>query len=421
MRTIQNTERRGSALVVAMIMVTSLGTLSLAILSTVSSSYRLNRQVRTESSARYVAEAGIGEAIYDLSQGGLGSLGRPKQRLDYGGGTYWVETEAIGGGRLSIISTGLEGTAAARIQVVLDLSAGSLYSWGAFGDEGLSMSSNTLVDSYDSGAGSYDDQAVNGNGADTYANQEGNVGSNDSVFLDQNATVNGDAIPGPTGTTTISGSNAEVTGSISPAPITSDMPAIEVPATPSLGDLLIASNDTYSLPPGDHAFDDLGLGNGGTLLVQGPATVVFHSATMRAGSEVLVDASNGPVQFYVMNDFLMNANTSFGSTTQIPSDVELNLLSDNIINPDATVDLDTVDFDSNAKFYGTIYAPNAEIVINSNFELFGSLIARAVRLDSWARIHFDEALLESKDESTDFKFSKVFWRELTVVYSEVAY
>ncbi len=78
MRTIQNAGRRGSALVMAMVMVTSLGTLSLAILSTVGSSYKLNRQVRTESSARYVAEAGVGEAIYNLSQGGSGALGAAK-------------------------------------------------------------------------------------------------------------------------------------------------------------------------------------------------------------------------------------------------------------------------------------------------------------------------------------------------------
>lgn len=404
----------------AMVMVTSLGTLSLAILSTVGSSYRLNRQVRTESAARYVAEAGVAEAIYDLSQGGDGSLGGAKQRLDYGGGTYWVETQALGGSLLSLVSTGLDGTSAARIQVVLDLSAGSLFSWGAFGDEGLSMSSNTHIDSYDSGAGTYADQAVNGSGADTYANQNGNVGSNGSVTLDQNATVNGSAIPGPSGTTTVS-DNAEVTGSTSPAPITSEMPMIEVPPTVSSGDLTINANNTYTLPPGEHAFDAFKLKNGATLIVQGPATVVFQSALLRAGSEVQVDASGGPVQFYVIEDFLMNANTMFAAVSRIPADLDLFLLSDNVINPDAPVDLDDVDFESNSEFYGTIYAPNAHITINSNFELYGSLVARAVVLDSWARIHFDEALLESSQESESFTFFKVFWTELPVAYSEIAY
>jgi hypothetical protein len=69
-----------------------------------------------------------------------------------------------------------------------------------------------------------------------------------------------------------------------------------------------------------------------------------------------------------------------------------------------------VDFESNAKLFGTIYAPSASIVINSNFELFGSLVARAVHLDSNSRIHFDEALLEL-DEDEEITFETVAWRQ----------
>ncbi len=419
MRTIQKTDRRrGSALIVAMVMVTTLGMLSLAILSTVGSSFKLNRGVRTEAAARYVAEAGIAEAIYALSQGGNGSLGNAKQRLDYGNGTYWVETDDLGSSRLSIVSTGLDGLAAARIQVVLEISSGSIYSWGAFGDEGLSMSSNSMVDSYDSSAGTYEDQAVNGSGSDTYANQEGNVGSNASVSLDQNATVNGNAVPGPSGTTTVTG-NAEVTGSTSPAALTSEMPTIDVPSTPSAGSWEIDGSE--SLPAGDHAFDDFQLKSNGTLTVTGPATVVFRNAQIDSNAQIIVDASAGPVQFYVLHDFLMSSNTTFSSTSRIPADVELNLLTDNVIDPDVSVNLDAVDFDSNAKFYGTIYAPNAHVAINSNFELFGALIARSVTLDSNARIHFDEALMDAGVASGGFTFTKVFWTELPVPYSEVMY
>ena len=420
MRTNHTTDRRrGSALVMAMVMVTTLGMLSLSILSTVGSSYKLNRQVRTEAGARYVAEAGIAEAIYALSQGGNGSLGNAKQRLDYGGGTYWVETEDLGSNRISLVSTGLEDTAASRVQVVLDLSAGSIFSWGAFGDEGLSMSSNSMVDSYDSSAGTYKDQAVNGSGADTYANQEGNVGSNSNVSLDSNAIVNGNAVPGSSGTTTVAG-NADVTGSTSPAAVTNEMSTIDLPPTPSAGPWEV--DGSASLPAGDHAFDDFLLKANGTLTVTGPATVVFQNAVIDSNAQIIVDARGGPVQFYVLHDFLMSSNTTFGAMSRIPADVELNLLTDNVINPDVPVDLDTVGFDSNAKFYGTLYAPNAHVAINSNFELFGALIARSVALDSNARIHFDEALMDARDASAAaFTFTKVFWTELSVPYSEIKY
>lgn len=107
----------------------------------------------------------------------------------------------------------------------------------------------------------------------------------------------------------------------------------------------------------------------------------------------------------------MNSNTLIASTTMTPADVAINLLSDNIIDPGLEVDLDEVDFDSNAELYGTIYAPNASVVINSNFELFGSLMARAVHLDSNSKIHFDEALLKA-DSDEELQFEAVAWRQL---------
>ena len=97
-----------------------------------------------------------------------------------------------------------------------------------------------------------------------------------------------------------------------------------------------------------------------------------------------------------------------------PADISLYLDSDNIINPGVDVDLDelnTVELDSNAELYGTIYAPNAAIDIDSNFQLFGSVVARRVHLDSNAKIHFDESLL-LVHASASSGFETICWRVL---------
>ncbi len=62
--------------------------------------------------------------------------------------------------------------------------------------------------------------------------------------------------------------------------------------------------------------------------------------------------------------------------------------------------------------YGTIYAPNASVEINSNFELFGSVVARRVHLDSNCRIHYDESLQEARGE-TSGDFRTICWRRLS--------
>ena len=86
--------------------------------------------------------------------------------------------------------------------------------------------------------------------------------------------------------------------------------------------------------------------------------------------------------------------------------------SDNVIDPNVTVDLDDVAFDSNAEIYGTIYAPEALIEINSNFELFGALIARRVHLDSRSRVHYDEALSGTGSDSSDASYAAICWLAL---------
>ena len=40
------------------------------------------------------------------------------------------------------------------------------------------------------------------------------------------------------------------------------------------------------------------------------------------------------------------------------------------------------------------HAPNAAIEIDSNFELFGALVARSIDLDSNSKIHYDVALMD---------------------------
>jgi len=123
-----------------------------------------------------------------------------------------------------------------------------------------------------------------------------------------------------------------------------------------------------------------------------------------------VDATNGPVEIYVEDDFVMDSNTIIGSTTSDPSDLQLYLESNNIVNPNLNVILADIAFNSNSEFYGTIYAPNAHIDIDSNFQLFGSVVARSVHLDSNSRIHFDENLLRANANQAGGAFEAICWR-----------
>ena len=411
-------DRRGSALIVVAIMVTALGTMSLALLSSISTAGKRDLEAREDLAARYVAEAAVSEAYYRLLRGEDANQGTPKQRVDYGNGDYWVEREDLPDGSIELVATAVAGRGLTRIQVILVEETADLFSYGAFGDEGMEMDSNAFVDSYNSGDGTYEDQAVNGSGSDTYASENGTVGSNRDVDLASNATVHGDAAPGPGGTSTLNG-NSEVSGSTAPSGSTSELPEITVPATVSSGNFDLDTDDSATLPSGAYAFDAFKMDSNSSLLIEGPATLVLGSAVIGSNAEILVDATNGSVEFFVYDDFLMNSNTEIRSTTYTPMDVFINLLSDNVFDPDSIVDLDEVDFDSNAKLYGVVYAPNARIEINSNFELFGALIARSVVLDSNAQVHYDEMLSTMAADEGAPSYTKILWAELTVSPQEI--
>lgn len=403
--------RRGAAIVMVAVTLVGLFAVSFALWSNSLATRGEQQQALDRISALYAAEAALSEAYAahmadpdSATSGALGSAGAP---LAFGKAEYWVERTSPGGGLVSLLAVARDGDDAAAVELVLRRKIEAFHVFGAFGDELLTMSSNARIDSYDSRLGSYASQAVNGSGSDLHALTNGDTGSNADVQLSQNAKVWGDVTPGETGTATILG-NAVVTGSTAPATEHFDLPPLDIPSFGSSGAYSVANNATATIASGDAEYSNFTVGKQATLTITGPARVVVSNFRLENGGKVYIDATNGPVEFYVHNDFIMRSNSYMGSTDEEPKDFKLFLESDNIINPDLIVDLDDLDFQSNSKLFGTIYAPNAHVDINSNFELFGSLIARRVTLRSNSLIHFDEALMFESD-SGEVVYDVVAW------------
>jgi hypothetical protein len=403
--------RSGAALVLTTLAIAAIAGLAMSLVAIELSSSREHRGSKEQIVALYVAEAGLSDGYANLQGGGDGEIGSDDAPVAFGGGSYWVESTDLGGGVVSLISTGVDDRTQRRLELVLREENDSIYRWGAFGDEGVSMSSNSKVDSYDSRLGTYASQMVNGTGSNAWALDHGNVGSNGSITMSQNSLVFGDVVPGPSGTATVIG-NAAVSGSTTPAEDPQAMPPLDVPPIPATGPLSVPNQSTMTVAAGNYHWTSTTIGKGATLSVIGPATLVCDSLLLQSASALRVDATAGPVDIYVIDDFVLSSNTLVASTTYAPEDIRLHLQSDNVIDPDLLVDLDEIDFNSNSKLFGTIYAPEAAITINSNFELFGAIIARSLVLSSWCRVHFDEALLDL-DEGEVPEFELVAFRVLS--------
>lgn len=379
--------------------VTVLATLSMAMVLVTNASHRNSEASKREVAALYAAEAGVTLAVFDLEQGGTGTLGGAGAPMVYDESVYWVEATDLGNGLTSLVSTGVDNDAGYRVEVVVEDTSSGMFRWGAFGDDQMTLDSNARTDSYDSSAGSYASQMVNKSKGKKYGKAGGHVGSNGGISLDSNAAVFGDAVPGPSSSVNTKG-NSTVSGATTPAPEPVPLAPINLPAIPMSGSWNVGGSK--SLPSGDHGYKSLTIDSNSKLTVTGPATLAIQNLVVDSNGEFIVDASGGPVEIYVTDDFVLNSNAIMASKTYTPSDISVYLLSNNIKGSD------TVDFDSNSQLYGTLYAPDALVEINSNFELFGAAMAKRVHLDSNSQIHFDEALLNGAGGNPELE--AVLWR-----------
>lgn len=400
--------RRGTALVLIAMALIGLAGLSATLLMLTHSGSREQRQDREKIHARYVCLAGISAGMFNLQRGLSGAIGTQSSPASLGKAQYWVTQTNVTSDVLRLLATGRDSRETARMELVVRRVPTTIWRFGAFGDEHVHLDSNARVDSYDSSLGSYDSQALNGSGSTQHASTNGDVGSNGSISMDQNSKVWGDAVAGPSHTTTVLG-NAVVTGSTSPASQPLTMPSISLPSFTSYGALTVSG--TTTIPASNRTYSNITVGSNKTLNITGPATIVMNNLTLKSGASVWINAANGPVTLWVIDNFVLNSNAQMASTDFSPSKLRINLLSDNVLNPELNVQLDTVDFNSNTKLFGTIYAPHAAITINSNFAMYGSMIARSIDLRSNATFHYDENLINATSNGVP-TYETICWREL---------
>jgi hypothetical protein len=412
--------RRGGALATMTMCVVGMAGLSTAMLAVALRHAGEAEGAKVRLAAGYACQASLAASVQNLQRAvdpalGLGSAMQP---ASFGGWSTWVEAsdlefeEGPGAqpdyrdGLVELVATARGSRGGARQVLVLRAVPNTIWRFGAFGKEFLHLDSNARVDSYDSRLGTYESQLASPSGSNAHARQNGDVGSNGDVSLDQNAKVHGDSIAGVDHATIVLG-NAVVSGARTTNTAEVELPPISVPTYVNYGNLTVNTSTLFSA--GNRTYGTLRVGSNKTLTIQGPANVVASSLVLNSGSTIAIDDSAGPVVMYVLDNFIMNSNTSIRANSLDPASFTLNLLSDNVINPEVTVQLDTVDFDSNSKIWGVVYAPNARVVLDSNFELYGSLMARSLDVDSNATFHFDEALTDATATGTPV-YETLAWR-----------
>lgn len=383
--------KRGAVLIPAVVCVMTVAALSTVYLQLSLDNSREARTAVDQKKAFYVAEAGLAEAFYGIASGESGTVAGPDQPAAFGGGVFWVEAEDLGGGKVSLTSTGLVGTGRSSLSITLERNAEALGKLGLFSERDMQIGSGALVDSYDSELGSYASQVGSGG-------SQACVASNANIHLTgkPGARVNGDAQPGPQGSV-FQASTAHVSGSIAPAQELRTLAEVDVPVPTSATDFDHNHTGSATLVSGDYGFDTWRVRGGGTLTVKGPAQIVVDQLLLEEHSRLIFDNSGGAITVWVRSRLDAAAGTTLSTTTDQTGRFSLLVAAGNAVVASA------------GTVHGLVYAPLADLQWPSGLELFGAMAARTLTIASGARLHYDRALGRLPDGADNLP-RQVCWR-----------
>ena len=400
----QNQSERGGALAMIILSVAGLAALAAAMMTVGLSSAREQSAEALESQAEYICQAGLSQSMYQMQRGLDPSVGSPTQKQSWGGGRYWVSAAVAGPSLTRLTASGLDNGVGKSQELVVRAVPTNMWTHALFGKDSINLDSSVRVDSYNSTLGTYASQ-VTGSGVSAHALVHGTVGSNGDIGVHPASWIWGDAVPGPGHSVVLTGGS--VSGSTTPASSPVVFPPINVPTYTNYGSVTFNTNST--IPSGDRTYVNLTLRSNKTLTINGPANIVMNNLTMRSNASILINDTLGPVNLTIIDNFVLEQNSTLRPLSYNAANLRINMLSDNVADPEVVVQLDTIDIASNSTIYGCVYAPEAKITLDSNFSLYGALMSRSLDLDSNCNFHFDEHLLDAMSDGT-FTYEMVSWR-----------
>ncbi|MFM7283328.1 MAG: hypothetical protein ACKO32_16320 [Planctomycetia bacterium] len=136
---------------------------------------------------------------------------------------------------------------------------------------------------------------------------------------------------------------------------------------------------------------------GGTLTVRGPAQIIVDELRIEANSRLVFETDSGAITVWVRNKITTDAGTWLSSSAGATDRFSLMLGGS------------TASLAGGGVIHGLVYAPLAEFAWPGSLELYGSVAARRLTIQSKARLHYDRALGRSPDTSSGVP-ELVCWR-----------
>jgi hypothetical protein len=395
MNKIVHFKNRGSALPLALIAIVLLLTVGTSILSMGLNGRIYSIRNASDISARCAADAGLTKALYEMNQKlqrkswfGFELPSETKTYLSNCDATFDYTVTWSPDGYI-VQATGNSGQAQRTVSCLLRQP--SPFDAAIFSDGPIILHNSGIVDWYN-----YDSDDVNFKVAT-------NSTKNGSVSLKNSSLINGDVTVGPGGDPDeiieLKGS-AKIEGETSSLTQQRDL---ELPIVPSWLKYLPSggtiTNNTVIYHSGKYS--EINLKNSKKITVVGDVILYITGDLTLGKSAELEIEDDSSLTLYLGGDLESKNSSKINNETQIPKNLQIYGLEG----------CDEMDFKNSSDFYGTIYAPNADIVIHNSVDIYGSTVCNSFDMRSSGKFMYDASLRDDIFSSVPTSLVVTNWRE----------
>jgi choice-of-anchor A domain-containing protein len=398
MNKLLQSKKRGSAIplaVVAVLILLAMGTglLSLGLHSRINS-------IRTASdiAARSAADAGLIKALFEMNEK-LKVKPWDDSSLPLGTNISLPNCDAVFSytvtGDLSngytVESTGIFNQAQRTVSCTLQLQGP--FEAAIFTKNGMELNNSAVVDWFNY----------------TEEDKIMQIGTNSttagSVILRNSSTVYGDVVVGMGGEpgVVINDYGATVTGDTSALTERYVMQPVTVPEwlelLPSSGAIPNDINDTTITTSARYSSIDLG--NSEIVTISGDITLYITGDIILDNSAELGIEEGASLILYLGGDFEGKNSSTVNNETQDAQKLKIYGLDS----------CETIQFKNSSDFYGAIYAPNADVVMNNSANIYGSVVSKSFDQKNSGTFNYDVTLRDVSINDEAVYFTITNWHE----------
>lgn len=427
--------RRGSALVASLFAVIFIAGLGAYMVEIQSAFARRQCATIDRKRALYLAEAGLAESVLAVSQGRSGRLGDADTPVRFHAGIYWVESEALADGCVTLTSRARVGVGNFTVRLVVRPNVHHVGNAGFFGAEGVVIGDAVVIDGYHSELGTYGAQSnwslgfpTPGGGALVRSNR--GIVVDDSVAwpagaLDPYALLVNGLTPeqraqllldDPTNflrlrlsAARLAPANSQVLGVLRPGPgynvetsgnstllelQSSDkelrLPAVLPPSTRrDLGGETVVVDTFMDLGNVSAQGGSLLVSAGGELVLRGPAVLRLDELGVESGGTLRLDDEEGPIHLHVEQRLELAAGSRLLTVGADTPNWGTFVFVEPALDPtqDSRVHVSSI-----GVFRGVIYAPGDRLELPTGLRYFGAAAAKHLSVADGAWLTYDEAL-----------------------------